>query len=186
MRPRLRTFIPDVYKDISYVLNEESYAAAEYQDVIRKRFIKTWEQLMDGYKVYHPISVLLEMLTVTSRTYSRRTIIVHSSASWSTWSSGHGRNTSFHSNILRYEFHLCPFRSLTSTPSSVPSVSTATCALSPLTYPHKHNLATFARNSCDSGKSAPSSISMEKRMWKSSLTDQASHGNCPCMRRGRL
>lgn len=84
MRPRLRTFIPDVYKDISYVLNEESYAAAEYQDVIRKRFIKTWEQLMDGYKVYHPISVLLEMLTVTSRTYSRRTIIVHSSASWST------------------------------------------------------------------------------------------------------
>lgn len=51
MRPRLRTFIPDVYKDVSYVLNDEGYATAEYQDLIRKRFIKAWEQLMDGYKV---------------------------------------------------------------------------------------------------------------------------------------
>lgn len=50
MRPRLRTFIPDVYKDVSYVLNDEGYATAEYQDLIRKRFIKAWEQLMDGYK----------------------------------------------------------------------------------------------------------------------------------------
>ena len=51
MRPRLRTFIQDIYKDINYVLNEEGYAAAEYQDLTRKRFIKAWEQLMDGYKV---------------------------------------------------------------------------------------------------------------------------------------
>lgn len=51
MRPRLRTLIPDVYKDVSYVLDEDGYANAEYQDVVRKRFMKVWEGLTDGYKV---------------------------------------------------------------------------------------------------------------------------------------
>ncbi|EMD34512.1 hypothetical protein CERSUDRAFT_117357 [Gelatoporia subvermispora B] len=50
LRPKMRTFIIDVYKDISYALDEESYAAAEYQDLVRKRFIKAWESLVDGYK----------------------------------------------------------------------------------------------------------------------------------------
>ncbi|KAI0075820.1 COG4-domain-containing protein [Panus rudis PR-1116 ss-1] len=50
LRPKLRTFIPDVYKDVSYVLDDESYAAAEYNDVVRKRFIKAWESLIEGYK----------------------------------------------------------------------------------------------------------------------------------------
>ncbi|EAU88111.1 hypothetical protein CC1G_03783 [Coprinopsis cinerea okayama7 len=50
MRPRLRTFIPDVYRDISYALNEDQYNVAEYQDLTRKRFIKAWDTLMDGYK----------------------------------------------------------------------------------------------------------------------------------------
>jgi len=50
MRPKLRTLIPDVYKDVSYVLDDEEYSAAEYQDVVRKRFIKSWESLTDGYK----------------------------------------------------------------------------------------------------------------------------------------
>jgi conserved oligomeric Golgi complex subunit 4 len=40
-----------VYKDVSYVLDEDSYSAAEYQDVVRKRFIKAWESLVDGFKV---------------------------------------------------------------------------------------------------------------------------------------
>jgi len=53
MRPKLRTLIPDVYKDVSYVLDDEEYSAAEYQDVVRKRFIKSWESLTDGYKVLH-------------------------------------------------------------------------------------------------------------------------------------
>ena len=44
-------FIPDVYKDVSYVLDDDSYATAEYHDVVRKRFIKAWEGLVDGYKV---------------------------------------------------------------------------------------------------------------------------------------
>ncbi|KAI0373375.1 COG4-domain-containing protein [Pilatotrama ljubarskyi] len=50
LRPKLRTFIPDVYKDISYVLDEDGYAAAELQDLVRKRFIKAWEGLIEGYK----------------------------------------------------------------------------------------------------------------------------------------
>ncbi|KAG2149193.1 COG4-domain-containing protein [Suillus clintonianus] len=50
MRPKLRTLIPDVFKDVSYVLDEDSYAAAEQHDIVRKRFIKTWEGLVDGYK----------------------------------------------------------------------------------------------------------------------------------------
>jgi hypothetical protein len=51
MRPKLRTLIPDVYKDVSYVLDDDAYSAAEYQDVVRKRFIKSWESLVDVYKV---------------------------------------------------------------------------------------------------------------------------------------
>ncbi|CCM06080.1 uncharacterized protein FIBRA_08327 [Fibroporia radiculosa] len=50
MRPKLRTFIQDVYKDVSYILDEDSYATAEYNDAVRKRFIKAWEALVEGYK----------------------------------------------------------------------------------------------------------------------------------------
>ncbi|KAH7889814.1 COG4 transport protein-domain-containing protein [Phlebopus sp. FC_14] len=50
MRPRLRMLISDVYKDVSYVLDEDTYATAEYQDIVRKRFIKIWEGLVDGYR----------------------------------------------------------------------------------------------------------------------------------------
>lgn len=45
-------FIPDVYKDVSYVLDDDSYAAAELNDVVRKRFVKAWEGLVEGYKVH--------------------------------------------------------------------------------------------------------------------------------------
>ncbi|KAJ7172744.1 COG4 transport protein-domain-containing protein [Mycena filopes] len=50
MRPKLRNLITEVYKDVSYVLDDDSYSAAEYHDVVRKRFIKAWEGLVDGYK----------------------------------------------------------------------------------------------------------------------------------------
>ncbi|KAF9228537.1 COG4-domain-containing protein [Gyrodon lividus] len=50
MRPRLRTLIPDIYKDICYVLDEDTYSNAEYQGIVRKRFVKVWEGLVDGYK----------------------------------------------------------------------------------------------------------------------------------------
>ena len=51
LRPKLRTLLADVYKDVSYVLDDDAYAAAEYQDVVRKRFIRAWEGLAEGYKV---------------------------------------------------------------------------------------------------------------------------------------
>ncbi|KAN0141390.1 COG4 domain containing protein [Lactarius tabidus] len=50
LRPKLRTLLTDVYKEVSYVLDEDAYTAAEYQDVVRKRFVKAWEGLVDGYK----------------------------------------------------------------------------------------------------------------------------------------
>jgi hypothetical protein len=40
-----------MYKDISYVLDEYGYASADYQDLVRKRFVNAWEILIDGYKV---------------------------------------------------------------------------------------------------------------------------------------
>ncbi|KZT28621.1 COG4-domain-containing protein [Neolentinus lepideus HHB14362 ss-1] len=49
IRPKLRTFLSEIYKDVSYVLDEESYSQAEYQDMVRKRFVKAWEGLVDGY-----------------------------------------------------------------------------------------------------------------------------------------
>ncbi|KAF8582204.1 COG4-domain-containing protein [Ramaria rubella] len=49
-RPRLRSLVIDVYKDVTYMLDDELYAMAEAQDFVRKRFIRAWETLMDGFK----------------------------------------------------------------------------------------------------------------------------------------
>ena len=57
VRPSLRTFVSDVYKDISYMLDEDAYATAEYNDLVKKRFIKAWGNAMDGYKVRPSIRV---------------------------------------------------------------------------------------------------------------------------------
>lgn len=63
-------FIPDVYKDVSYVLDDDTYAAAELNDIIRKRFVKAWEGLVEGYKVrrcpqYHLNAMLIALLRRT-------------------------------------------------------------------------------------------------------------------------
>ncbi|KAI5479668.1 hypothetical protein MNV49_003178 [Pseudohyphozyma bogoriensis] len=50
LRPRLRPLLSEVYKDVSYVLDEEAYAEAEYRDDVRKRFVKSWEALLAGYR----------------------------------------------------------------------------------------------------------------------------------------
>ncbi|KAL5490139.1 COG4 [Sanghuangporus weigelae] len=50
IRPRLRNLIPDIYRDVSYVLDEDGFSASEYQDIVRKRFIKAWENIVDGFK----------------------------------------------------------------------------------------------------------------------------------------
>ncbi|CAH7672834.1 COG4 transport protein-domain-containing protein [Phakopsora pachyrhizi] len=50
IRPRIRSILSDCYKDVSYSLNEESYAAAEFQDLFKKRFCRAWEILMEPYR----------------------------------------------------------------------------------------------------------------------------------------
>ncbi|KIJ29860.1 hypothetical protein M422DRAFT_268638 [Sphaerobolus stellatus SS14] len=49
-RPRLRSLITDIYKDVTYILDEDTYASSESLDVIRKRFIRSWGSVMDGFK----------------------------------------------------------------------------------------------------------------------------------------
>lgn len=51
VRPRLRPLLSEVYKDVSYVLDEDAYNESEYRDEVRKRFVKLWEGLLSGYKV---------------------------------------------------------------------------------------------------------------------------------------
>lgn len=50
-RPKLRALLEDCYKGISYVLDEDGYSQAESEDLVRKRFSKGWEPLVEGYKV---------------------------------------------------------------------------------------------------------------------------------------
>ncbi len=138
LRPKLRTFISDIYKDVSYVLDDDSYAAAELQDTVRKRFIKAWEALIDGYKV-RSSSVLVQtdgLSSVVARTRSQMATSGYSSDSPSMCSSGHGRNS----------------RSASSTASLEQSVSTMTCAQSWRTSPPKQYLATSERSSCGCSK----------------------------------
>lgn len=50
-RPRLRGLLDDCYKDTTYLLDDDDYAEAEEGDLVRKRFQRAWEGLVDGYKV---------------------------------------------------------------------------------------------------------------------------------------
>ncbi|WAQ92854.1 hypothetical protein PtA15_17A336 [Puccinia triticina] len=50
IRPKIRPIVSDCYKDVTYVLDDQSYAEAEVQDLFRKRFQKAWESLMDPYR----------------------------------------------------------------------------------------------------------------------------------------
>ncbi|GAA5965855.1 hypothetical protein JCM21900_005467, partial [Sporobolomyces salmonicolor] len=50
VRPRLRPLLSEVYKDVSYKLDEDGYADAEYLDEVRKRFVKSWDALLSGYR----------------------------------------------------------------------------------------------------------------------------------------
>ncbi|KAI5454395.1 Golgi transport complex subunit 4, variant 2 [Naganishia albida] len=49
-RPGLRSLLEDVYKGISYMLDDDGYAEAEEEDLVRKRFVANWAPLVDGYK----------------------------------------------------------------------------------------------------------------------------------------
>jgi len=50
IRPRLRPLLSECYRDVTYLLDEDSYSEAEYQDIVRKRFVRSWEALVEPYK----------------------------------------------------------------------------------------------------------------------------------------
>ncbi|KAK0537604.1 Golgi transport complex subunit 4 [Tilletia horrida] len=50
VRPRFRPILLDAYRDVSYVLDDDSYAEAEYSDLVRRRFIKGWETVVVPYR----------------------------------------------------------------------------------------------------------------------------------------
>ncbi|KAF8309865.1 COG4 transport protein-domain-containing protein [Cantharellus anzutake] len=70
IRPKLRQFVADIYKDVSYNLDQDAHTAAEYNDVVRKRFARLWGALLDGFQDtltggnYHQFFLLtVEVLT---------------------------------------------------------------------------------------------------------------------------
>ncbi|KAI8849922.1 eukaryotic translation initiation factor 3 subunit 8 N-terminus-domain-containing protein [Chytridium lagenaria] len=50
IKPRLRTFLQDSYKDVKYNITEEEYAEQESQDLFVKRFINTLSKVLAPYK----------------------------------------------------------------------------------------------------------------------------------------
>ncbi|KAG0655450.1 hypothetical protein C6P46_000992, partial [Rhodotorula mucilaginosa] len=50
VRPKLRPLLSEVYKDVSYKLDEDGYNEAEYRDEVRKRFAKGWDGLLSGFQ----------------------------------------------------------------------------------------------------------------------------------------
>ena len=63
LRPRLRPFILECYKDISYSLDEDGYAESEYNDLVRKRFIRAWESMTHSYRVGIHVCCVIPLLT---------------------------------------------------------------------------------------------------------------------------
>nr|XP_019014836.1 uncharacterized protein I206_00923 [Kwoniella pini CBS 10737]OCF53617.1 hypothetical protein I206_00923 [Kwoniella pini CBS 10737] len=49
-KPKLRGLLDDCYKDVSYLLDEDTFAEADELDLVRKRFIRAWDGLVEGYK----------------------------------------------------------------------------------------------------------------------------------------
>jgi hypothetical protein len=74
LRPRLRQFMSDVYKDITYVLLEESYSTVEYENPVPKRFIKSWSAMFDVFKVNSNYSAVIRLNMRSIRTHSQSSI----------------------------------------------------------------------------------------------------------------
>lgn len=148
-------FIPDVYKDVSYVLDDDSYASAEYNDIVRKRFVKAWEGLVEGYKVGHaprhrPSHVLTSLQDTFTESNFRLFFGLALDVLVRPWEK--------FVMALKYT-EVCSI-SLSSSlissdrvDSSVQSASTATCVQSRLTSRHKLPSETFATSSYDSNRS---------------------------------
>ena len=50
-RPKLRAILDECYRDVSYMLDDDAFAEAEDADIVKRRFMRAWEGLVDGYKV---------------------------------------------------------------------------------------------------------------------------------------
>ncbi|EJD53432.1 COG4-domain-containing protein [Auricularia subglabra TFB-10046 SS5] len=50
VRPRLRMLWPDIYKDVTYVLDDDAYSEAEQKDLVRTRFVRAWESTADVFR----------------------------------------------------------------------------------------------------------------------------------------
>lgn len=59
LKPRIRPILIESYRDVSYVLDEQGYADAEYQDIFRKRFFRLWNDLVGEYHVSIQIIYIL-------------------------------------------------------------------------------------------------------------------------------
>ncbi|QRV99764.1 COG4 transport domain-containing protein [Ceratobasidium sp. AG-Ba] len=50
VKPRLRSLIPEIYRDVTYVLDDAGYSSAEHDDAVRKRFVRGWGEVVGTYK----------------------------------------------------------------------------------------------------------------------------------------
>ncbi|CDS01916.1 related to conserved oligomeric Golgi complex component 4 [Sporisorium scitamineum] len=48
--PRLRGLLLETYRDVSYVLDDESYSDAEARDLVRRRFVKAWDLVFHHFR----------------------------------------------------------------------------------------------------------------------------------------
>ncbi|KAJ9474790.1 Conserved oligomeric Golgi complex subunit 4 [Pseudozyma hubeiensis] len=48
--PRLRGLLLETYRDVSYVLDDDSYSLAETRDLVRRRFVKSWDLLFHHFR----------------------------------------------------------------------------------------------------------------------------------------
>ncbi|EST08992.1 Conserved oligomeric Golgi complex, subunit 4 [Kalmanozyma brasiliensis GHG001] len=48
--PRLRALLMDTYRDVSYMLDDEAYSSAESRDLVRRRFVKSWDLLFHHFR----------------------------------------------------------------------------------------------------------------------------------------
>lgn len=72
LRARVRTLVLDVYRDVSYNLSEDAYGEYEFQDPVRKRFVRLWTTLMAGYSVRVPACWALTRCRLTADLHRTR------------------------------------------------------------------------------------------------------------------
>ncbi|WVQ77082.1 hypothetical protein IAR50_006765 [Cryptococcus sp. DSM 104548] len=49
-RPRLRPLLDETYANVTYLLDEDGFGEADEMEYVKKRFVRGWEGLIDGYR----------------------------------------------------------------------------------------------------------------------------------------